>query len=80
VKPPKDSADAEVIHRADDMALIVEARGLLVHGGKDLRTKTQLSADVLRTLPPAPPSSFGPDRARAAFLDAHRETTSVRRH
>ncbi len=69
-RPAGGSPDAAVIDRADDMALIVEARALLVNSDRGVIPKTQLRPEELSALPRLGPS-LSSDEAEAAFQSAH---------
>lgn len=70
LKPAKGTPDADVIDRADDMALLVEARTLLRSGDAGVRPKTDFT-DAERDALPELGASLSPERAEAVFRDAH---------
>jgi hypothetical protein len=76
--PGRGSRDADIIDRADDVALIVEARGLLVAGDLGIVPKLPLTAREIRVLPELGPSLAPPAAARA-FLRAHELTMGTAR-
>jgi 5'-deoxynucleotidase YfbR-like HD superfamily hydrolase len=75
-RPMKGSSDAAIIDRADDMALIVEARSLLVKGDRNVSPKTQFTPEELSALPALGDSRVSED-AEAEFLAAHRSAAEA---
>ncbi len=69
-RPSKGSPDAEVIDRADDMALIVEARSLLVNADRGVHPKSPFIPADREALPVLGESLVSED-AEAAFRFAH---------
>ena len=75
-RAPKQSSDAGVIDRADDMALIVEARSLLANGDAGVVPKTVFTSDDMSALPPLG-RSLTSQQAESAFLSAHSHAATL---